>query len=103
MIRRHVVLSPEASADLEVLYDWIAEQASPDIALGYVERLEAHTRKLAIGAERGTLHSEIRNGLRTVGFERRVTIAFTTTADTVIVLGFFYGGRDWQAVLGARS
>ncbi|HEX7853659.1 MAG TPA: type II toxin-antitoxin system RelE/ParE family toxin [Sphingobium sp.] len=99
MIRREVTLSPEASANLLALYDWISEQASPEIALSYIERLETYIRGFEVGAERGTLRNEIREGLRTVGFERRVTIAFTVNENQVIILGFFYGGQNWQGIL----
>jgi hypothetical protein len=37
-------------------------------------------------------------GLRTVGFERRVTIAFVVTADTVLIEGIFYGGQDFETL-----
>ena len=33
---------------------------------------------------------------RTVGFERRITVAFTVTDDSVVILRLFYGGRDWE-------
>jgi len=33
-------------------------------------------------------------GLRTVGFERRATIAFMMTEDAVLVEGVFYGGQE---------
>lgn len=99
MISREVVISPEASADLLALYDWIAGQASPEIALGYIDRLETYVRGLDVASERGTRRDEIRPGLRTVGFERRVTIAFNVTERQVVVLGFFYGGQNWQAAL----
>lgn len=78
------------------LYDWIAERASPDTALGYIDRLESYIRGFDYASERGTLRNDIREGLRTVGFERRVTIAFNVTAQEVIVLGLFYGGQNWQ-------
>ncbi|MDT6942118.1 type II toxin-antitoxin system RelE/ParE family toxin [Brucella pseudogrignonensis] len=99
MIRRSVVLSPEAETDLVALYDWIAERASPDTALGYIDRLENYIRDLEYASERGALHNDIREGLRTVGFERRITIAFNVTAQEVIVLGLFYGGQNWQEAL----
>lgn len=75
MIGRTVILSPEAEADLLALYDWIAERASPQTALGYIDRLENYIRGCDYSSERGTLRNDIREGLRTVGFERRVTIA----------------------------
>jgi toxin ParE1/3/4 len=37
--RREVVFAPEAREDLAAVYDWIAEAASPELALRYVERL----------------------------------------------------------------
>ncbi len=81
------------------LYDWIAERASPDTALGYIDRLESYICGFDYASERGTLFNDIREGLRTVGFERRVTIAFNDTAQDVIVLGLFYGGQNWQEAL----
>ena len=81
------------------LYDWIAERASPDTALGYIDRLENYIRGLEYASEHGTLHNDIREGLRSIGFERRVTIAFNVTAQEVIVLGLFYGGQNWQEAL----
>lgn len=94
-----MVLSPEAEIDLLVLYDWIAENASPVTALGYIERLTNYVRGFDCASERGTLRNDIREGLRTIGFERRVTIAFIVTESQVIVLGFYYGGQNWQDTL----
>lgn len=99
MIRRVVVLSPEAETNLLALYDWIAERASPDIALGYIDRLINYIRGFDYASERGALRNDIREGLRTVGFERRVTIAFTVTELQVVILGFFYGGQNWEDIL----
>jgi toxin ParE1/3/4 len=99
VIRRTVVISPEARTDLLNLYDWIADQASPDIALGYIQRLETYVRGFDVAPERGTRRDDIRRGLHTTGFERRVTVAFTVNGDQVTILGFFYGGQNWQAIL----
>lgn len=35
--------------------------------------------------------------IRTTGFERRVTIAFTVAANAVTILRVLYGGRDLEA------
>ncbi|WP_252349195.1 type II toxin-antitoxin system RelE/ParE family toxin [Ochrobactrum sp. BTU1] len=80
-------------------YDWTAERASPQTALGSMDRLENYTRSFDEASKRGTLHDGIREGLRTVDFERRVTIAFNATEQEVVVLGFFYGGQNWQEAL----
>ena len=100
MIRRKVVLSPDALADLSDLYDWIAEQASPDVALAYIDRLESYVMGFDVASERGTRHDHIRQGLRTTDFERRLTIAFEVTGDQVTILGFFSGGRNWTTIMG---
>lgn len=49
--------------------------------------------------KRGTRRDDIRPGLRTIGFRRRATIAFTVGDDTVTILGIFYGGQDYEAAL----
>jgi toxin ParE1/3/4 len=48
---------------------------------------------------RGRRRDDILPGLRVIGFERRVNIAFVVTADTVFIEGIFYGGRDYEAAV----
>jgi toxin ParE1/3/4 len=96
---RSVVFSPEADQDLAAIYNWIADRASEVVALGYVERIHAACLSLSLASERGTSRNDIRPGLRTIGFERRATIAFMVTNDQVLILRIFYGGQDWEAAL----
>lgn len=95
MKRRVVEISDDAASDLNALYGWIADNASPTIALSYIERLEDYCRGFDIASERGHKRDDIRTGLRIVGFERRVTIAFAVEETRVIILRIFYGGQDW--------
>ena len=44
--------------------------------------------------ERGRQRDDLRPGLRIVGFERRVSIAFHVSPDTLVIDRIFYGGRD---------
>lgn len=99
MKERFVEFSPEALEDLRGLYDWIADAAGSDRALGYLERIETFCRGMAIAAERGHARDDIRPGLRVVGFERRIAIAFTVSETRVTILRLFYGGRDWEEAL----
>ena len=94
---RRIIFSPEARTDLRQLYLHIAGQSGDARALGYVGRIEAFCLGFADFPERGTRRDDLRPGLRTVGFRRRVTVAFTVTADAVIFLRILYGGRDLQA------
>lgn len=47
--------------------------------------------------ERGTRRDDLAPGLRTVGFERRVTIAFRVLPDAVEIVAIAYAGRDFTA------
>jgi len=43
-------------------------------------------------------------GLRVIGFRRRLSIAFVAREGDVLVLGFFYAGRNIDAaLLGQRA
>jgi len=41
----------------------------------------------------------LRPGLRVIGFERRVTIAFHITSDRITIDRVLYGGRDLKTTL----
>lgn len=99
MKQREVVFAPEASDDLIGLYDWIAVEASPAVAIGYLERVETFCLRLSVGADRGHLRDDIRPGLRIIGFERRLTIAFVVSGDIVTILRVFSAGRNWETAL----
>lgn len=89
-----VVFSPEASEDLLGLYDYIAARSGGVQALRYIERIERWCEGLRRFPERGVVRDDIRSGVRVMGFERRVTIAFRVLPDTVTILRILYGGRD---------
>ena len=52
---------------------------------------------LATFPERGTKRDDLAPGIRTIGFERRATIAFRVGDDTVRIVRIFYAGRDYDA------
>ena len=64
--------------------------------MSYIERLEAWCLGFDLASERGHARNDIRPGLRIVGFERRVIVAFTVDEDRVVFLRVFYGGQDWE-------
>jgi toxin ParE1/3/4 len=94
--QRNVIFAPEARADVIALYEWISAKASPEIAIAYVERIEHYCNNFDMASERGHSRDDIRPGLRIVGFEKRVTIAFMISAETVTILRLFYGGQNWE-------
>lgn len=93
-VAHEVLFAPEARDDLKELYLYIAERAGDERAMAYIERIEAHCLGFADFPERGTRRDDLFPGLRIVGFERRVTLAFLVGADTVSFLRILYGGRD---------
>ncbi|MFE0753304.1 type II toxin-antitoxin system RelE/ParE family toxin [Inquilinus sp. NPDC058860] len=99
MKRRRVVLLPEAQADLRWIYDTVDHAAGPVTAMRFVERIETYCRGFDYASKRGTLRNDLRPGLRIVGFERRVTVAFAVEADDVVIFRLFYGGANWEAEL----
>lgn len=96
MKRRRVVFAPEARNDLFEIYDWIGAKAGFQIAITYIERIEAYCLGFELASERGYRRDDISPGLRIVGFERRVTIAFAVDDDCVTILRLFYGGQNWE-------
>jgi toxin ParE1/3/4 len=94
-----VTFRPAAEADLFALYDYIAEQSGPARAGEYIARIERACLALATFPERGTRRDDILTGLRTIGFERRTTIAFRVVKTTVEIVAIAYAGRDFESGL----
>jgi toxin ParE1/3/4 len=95
-----VSFSASAQADLDRLFERIADRSGLAIALGYTERIRRYCMGLQPFPARGTKRDDLRVGLRTVGFERRVTIAFTIQGHQVVILRVLYGGRSLERAFG---
>lgn len=50
--------------------------------------------------ERGSLRNELGPGIRVVGFEHRIAIAFVVFDDRVEIVRLLYGGQDLERALG---
>lgn len=94
---RRVVFAARAERQLEALYRFIAAEAGGVRAESYVGRIVEFCERLRQFPERGNRRDDIRPGLRTIGFRRRVTIAFTVSPEEVAIVGIFYGGQDYGA------
>ena len=81
--------------DLLEIYDFVADRAGSAVALTYVQRLQAYIDGFTTFPERGTRRDDLRSGLRIVGFERRVTIAFHVEVTAVVVDRVLYAGRGF--------
>ena len=88
-----VLIRPAAEADLQSLYEYIA-QDSPQSAIEFVRRIRSHCTQLGEFAERGTRRDDLEAGIRTLGFERRALLVFRVLDGEVEILRILYGGRD---------
>jgi toxin ParE1/3/4 len=93
---------PLAEADLFALYRHIAREAGEEVAGAYIDRLEAACMAPAHLPRRGTRRGDIRPGLRTIGFERRATIAFQVGGAEVLIIRIFFAGQDVDRALRRR-
>jgi toxin ParE1/3/4 len=94
-----VVFTPEAAAQLEAIYIYVADMAGIDIALRFTDAIIDYCEGFTTFPRRGTLRNDLRPGLRTVGFRKRATIAFAVLGRTVTIVGVFYGGQDVESAL----
>lgn len=94
-----IVLSRDARDHLDAIYDYIADASAPDVAKRFTSRIVDHIAKLADFPHRGSPRDDLAVGLRTIVYKRRVTIAYAIDGDTVLVIGIFYGGRDFETLL----
>lgn len=94
-----VRFSPEAQQQLDELESHIAEVGSPTAAARYVDSIVDYCENLQTFPHRGTRRDDLRPGLRTLGYRRRVTILFEVTDDAVNILGVYYGGQDYETDL----
>lgn len=101
---RSVVYSPRARQQLTDLYLWIAEQSGyPDRAEGFVSAIFDYCDDLADFPMIGLARDDLRPGLRTIGFRRRVVIAFAVHEKTVEVHGVYYGGQDYETLIATEE
>jgi toxin ParE1/3/4 len=96
---RRVVFSAAARADLDAIYEWIADRAGVGIASRFADSIRSFCRGLADFPKRGAKRDDLATGLRLIGFRRRATIAFSLQDDQIVVLRILYRVRDVAALL----
>jgi len=96
---KRLVYSPKAADALKRLESYIAMHNSDDVAFNYIERIKTRCERLLLAPEQGTRQDSYRNGVRTTGFEGRITIAFRITQRGVRILSIAYAGRQYESDL----
>ena len=100
MTALQVVFSEEAEADLFELFDYIAANASENMAGRFIDRIEALCMSLSDFPERGTPRDDIAPGIRTRSFEGRAMIVYRVEGERVRIWRVIYAGRDLERELG---
>ena len=98
-----VIFCPEAEEQLVALYHYIANVASPIIAARYIESIVNFCESLALLPHRGKIRDDVRSGLRSIHYKKRVIIAFAIQENQVSIIGVFYGGQDYETILQENS
>lgn len=93
-----IVFTAEARDQLVHLHNYIAAAADDDVASGFINGILDHIAGLRAFPNRGTPRDDLRSGLRTIAWRRRVTIAYMVEDKTVVVIGIYYGGRDFETL-----
>ncbi|HEX3395430.1 MAG TPA: type II toxin-antitoxin system RelE/ParE family toxin [Steroidobacteraceae bacterium] len=94
-----VVFAPEAEEQLAQLYRYIADHASPAIALRYTSAIIEYCEGMKAVPHRGVRRDDIRPGLRITHYKGRAAIAFAVEGEQVSIIGVYYGGQDYEAAL----
>jgi toxin ParE1/3/4 len=92
-----VYFTPEAQHQLDELEAHISEAGSPIVAARYIDSIVDYCEDLQTFPHRGMRRDDLRSGLRTLGYRRRITILFEVTENTVHIIGIYYGGQDYEA------
>ena len=98
MRRYQVRLTDEAELDLVHIYRFVRQKsASTAVARNYAERIHNFLQGFETLPERGSIRDHVRPGLRIVGFERRVSVAFVVEPTEVVILRILYAGQRFEA------
>ncbi|PDT11327.1 type II toxin-antitoxin system RelE/ParE family toxin [Rhizobium sp. M1] len=94
----HIRLTDEAELDLARIYGFVRRKsASAAVARDYVARIRTFVGGFEMYPERGSLRDHVRPGLRIVGFERRVSVAFVVEPTEVVIIRILYAGQRFES------
>ena len=97
---RRLVLTRRAKAQIDNLYEYIAREASLEIADRYIAALIERIAGLTQFPHRGTRRDDLRPGLRTIPFRRRLTIAYAVKPREVRIIAIARVGQEMKGLVG---
>jgi len=101
--RLPVIYADDARNDLSAIFAIVLEMSGSIVtAERFVRRIEERCNRIGDAPRGGAPRDDILPGMRIVPFEKRAVIMYFVEADSVIISNIFYGGADYEALLGAR-
>lgn len=87
---------PQAEADLDAIHDWLLQETSPTRADAYIDKIVSHCDSFAEAPFRGTMRDDLKPGLRTTPWRKRLTIGFRVyeSEREVVIVFIAWRGRD---------
>ncbi len=92
-----VLFSPQAMADLQNMYNYIAPRGGKAVAEAYVSSLYKYCLSMETFPKRGKSRDDIYDGLRFVGFKRKATIAIELNDNEVRIVRILGRGQNVEA------
>lgn len=93
-----------AIADLMNIAHYIAEESgSIETALAFTNRIERRCHKIGDAPNGGAPRPDLGKDIRLVPFEKSAVIIYRVIEEAVEIVSVFYGGRDYEAILGDKS
>jgi len=93
-LRYRVGLGEPAYEDLAGIWVWIASEANLDTADAYRARLLEFLAKLEDFPGRGAPRDDLRPGIRSLVFERTITVFYRVDGSVVTILRIVHSARD---------
>lgn len=100
MKRYIVTFEPNALEDIDNVQRWISEGSSARVAEAFVKRLLKFCDRLDVFPLRGAVREDVRRGLRTVTFEKAVSVAYRVDGQRVAIMRIVYRGRNLADLFG---
>lgn len=96
-----VVFTPEAEQHLAELYRYISQESSAGTAHGFTMAIVDYCAAMDEFPDKGMRREDIRPGLRIINYRANTVIAIAVDdlARIVTIIGIFYGGRNYEALL----
>ena len=103
MKRWSVRLRAQAHQDIRDVFELVLETSGHlQTAENLANRIYDACEALGYFPEKGRDRNDLLPGLRVFPFERVAVIAYRITGDDVEILNIFYGGRDWETIVGGE-